>query len=90
MINQFILVGAIKEMPLENEKFKLEVKRNYKNMSGEFENDVFDCYIWLAISKRIMLSCKMGDVVAVKGRLVGEDGKCNIIAEQIVLLNKVA
>ena len=69
--------------------FILEVKRNYKNVDGVFEKDNFRCHLWIAISKKITLSCKEGDIVAVKGRLVDENDSCKIVAEQVILLNKV-
>lgn len=88
MINQFIIVGIIKEMPMNDLYFKLEVKRNYKNTDGVFECDVFDCYLWTAIARKIESLCKVGDLVIVKGRLVNEENICNMVAEQVVLLNK--
>lgn len=91
MINQLFLIGQIKEMPEgeDSNKFILEVKRNYKNSEGVFEKDCFTCHLWIALSKRIMTKCKQGDLVALKGRLVDDNGKCNILAEQVILLNKV-
>lgn len=88
MINQFILVGFIKKMPVDNCLLELEVKRNYKNTDGVFEKDLFNCHLWIAIAKKIMITCKEGDLVAIKGRLVGTNNKCDILAEQVVLLNK--
>ncbi len=95
MINQLLLVGVIKKMPMfdkmmDNNEFIVEVKRNYKNVEGVFEKDCFRCHLWVAISKKISLNCKEGDVVAIKGRLVDNEGKCDILAEQVVLLNKVS
>ena len=94
MINQLFLVGKIKRMPMFDEllgdhDFILEVKRNYKNVEGVFEKDTFKCHLWIAISKKITLNCKEGDVVAVKGRLVEDNDNCKIVAEQIILLNKM-
>ena len=91
MLNQLFFVGQIKKMPDchlvdgDNELI-VEVRRNYKNSSGIFEVDCFKCYLWFAISKKISLNCKLGDLVAVKGRLVDDNGICRIIAEQVVLL----
>jgi len=89
MINQLFMVGRIKEMPdNKNNELMLEVKRNYKNTEGVFEKDCFRCYLWIAISKRISLTCKDGDLVAIKGRLVDDNGNCKIAVEQVVLLGK--
>ena len=94
MINQLFLVGQIKDMPKmevnnKNIKFKIEVKRNYKNVDGIFEKDIFECFLWIAIGKKISMYSKIGDVVAVKGRLVSDNDSCHILAEQVILLNKV-
>lgn len=90
MINQLFLVGRIKEIDtLNNNELIIEVVRNYKNVDGIFEKDLFRCNLWIALSKRIGLNCKDGDVVAVKGRLVDDKGCCHILAEQVILLNKV-
>ena len=74
----------------DGNQFVLEVKRNYKNADGVFEKDCFNCHLWIALSKRIVTKCKQGDLVALKGRLVDDNGKCNILAEQVILLNKVS
>ena len=90
MINQLFVVGKIIEIDtLENNELMLEVVRNYKNTDGIFEKDLFRCDLWIALSKRIGLNCKNGDVVAVKGRLVEDEGNCHILAEQVILLNKL-
>lgn len=94
MINQLFLVGIIKELPSYDEtnkdnSFAIEVRRNYKNVDGVFETDLFKCHLWIAISKKIMLCCKEGDIVAVKGRIINDEGVYTIVAEQIVLLNKM-
>lgn len=93
MINQLLLVGIIKKMPVydllkNNNELIIEVKRNYKNSEGVFEKDCFKCYLWFAISKKICLCCKEGDLVAIRGRIVEEDKIYKIVAEQVVLLNK--
>ena len=41
------------------------------------------------IDKAVPGGLKFGDIVAIKGRLVENDGECNILAEQVILLNKV-
>lgn len=90
MLNNVFLLGKIKKMPVPEREdcIFLEVKRNYKNTIGVFESDVFKCDLWVAISKKIVNSCKEGDLIAVKGRLMEKEGICHILAEQLVLLNK--
>ena len=74
----------------ENDYLILEVRRSYKNAEGIYEKDSFKCYLWIAISKRIICFCKEGDLVAIKGRLVDDLGTCNILCEQVILLNKTS
>ena len=88
MINQFYMIGVIKVMPKEDNSFMLEVRRSYKDSAGVYKKDCFKCHLWIAISKRISSMCKEGDLVAVKGRLVDDNGVCNILCEQVILLNK--
>lgn len=91
MINQLLLVGKIKDMSmLDKNEIDVEVKRNYKNNEGVFEKDCFKCNLWFALSKKISLNCSVGDMVIVKGRLVENKGFCSILAEQVILLNKVS
>lgn len=89
MINQLFIIGKIKDLKdIGNNELIIEVKRSYKNMEGIFEKDYFKCYLWIALSKKISLDCKEGDLVAIKGRLIDDKGVCNILAEQVILLNK--
>ena len=88
MLNQLFLIGEIKELPDKDNVLVIGVKRNYKNTNGVFEEDVFKCYLWIAMSKRINMSCKIGDLIALKGRIVEDGGVYCIVAEQVVLLNK--
>ena len=95
MFNQVFIVGKIDKIPDLNCKnmeniLVLEVKRNYKNVEGVFDKDYFSCYLWSALCKKINVSCKIGDVIALRGRLINDREKsaCNILAEQVILLNK--
>ena len=91
MLNQLFMIGLIKQMPVdegENHFFVLEVKRSYKNSVGVYEKDTFKCHLWIAISKKIISVCKIGDLIAIKGRLVDDNGGCHILCEQVILLNK--
>ncbi len=91
MINQLLLVGKIKDMSaIDKNEIEVEVKRNYKNNEGIFEKDYFKCNLWFALSKKISVSCNVGDIVVVRGRLIDNSGFCSILAEQVILLNKVS
>ena len=92
MINQLFMIGTIKKMPeLDSNKdgyMILEVQRSFKNSEGIYDKDSFKCYLWIAIYKKICAYCKIGDLLAVKGRVVDAQGLCNIVLEQVILLNK--
>lgn len=88
MINQLFIIGSIKKMPRCDNELVLEVRRNYKNSEGVFLKDNFKCNLWDALSKRIEFTCKEGDLIAIKGRLVDDNDVCKILVEQAILLNK--
>ena len=89
MMNQLFMIGVIKEMPTsEDNMFVIEIRRNYKNNQGVFEKDLFRCFLWSAISKKISLACKVGDLIALKGRLVCDNERSEILVEQVALLNR--
>ena len=89
MINEVILVGKIKEIEegAENQNLVLEVERPFNDNDGRTW-DVFTCKLWSAIFKKVLLSCKLGDLLAVKGRLITNEDKVFIMAENVVILNK--
>lgn len=92
MLNQLLLVGKIKKIPSNDllkgdNELEVEVRRNYKNVDGIFESDCFICCLWIAITKKICLNCKEGDLVMIKGRLIEDNAQYKIMAEQVVLLN---
>jgi single-stranded DNA-binding protein len=90
MINHVLLVGKIHELKVIDKKYRLyiEVKRNYKNVEGIYENDIFECRVWTAIGLKLFNNYNDGDLVSLKGRLEENEGKCFVCVEQIILLNK--
>ena len=47
----------------------LAVSRGYKNASGIYETDFFDCVLWDGMAKNAFEYCKKGDMIGVRGRL---------------------
>lgn len=102
MLNQLILVGRIARTPelKETQKKKkyshicLAVPRSFKNMDGSYDTDFIDCTLWDNIAKNTVDYCKVGDVIAIRGRIQSniyekEEKKVyslEVIAEKITFL----
>lgn len=77
MLNQIIIVGVLKELPQLKETtssikyatLTLKVQRNFRNSEGAFEADIIHCTLWRGIAENCIDICKVGDVIAVKGRI---------------------
>lgn len=89
MINQIVLVGKLDRMSnLESKKdLYLKVERPFKE-NNEFKIDIFKCRAWISIFDKVLNLCKGGDLLAIKGRAIYEEGEFIVIAENIVILNK--
>lgn len=99
MLNQFISVGRLVKEPtmLETKDGKkmanvtLSVARPYKNIDGEYENDILEYSILGDMADRILEYCKNGDLLGIRGRITSEevDGKnvMTILAEKITFLS---
>ena len=75
----------------EDEKEKctitLAVPRSYKNEEGAYETDFIDCVLWNGIASNTAEYCNKGDLIGVKGRIQGNDGKIEIIVEKVTFLS---
>lgn len=97
MLNQVVLVGRLsKEVVLEETEsgkkvanITLAVPRNlkFKNENGEYDTDFINCILWNAIAESTSEHCKKGDLIGIEGRIEGQDGKVNIIAEKVTFLS---
>lgn len=103
MLNHVVLVGRLVDTPeikkLETEKIvtniTLAVPRAYKNESGEYETDFFDCELWNGVANATTEYCKKGDIIGIKGNLktdyyIKEDNKIKvtkIVAEKVTFLS---
>ncbi|MEE3488879.1 MAG: single-stranded DNA-binding protein [Bulleidia sp.] len=72
----------------------LDVDRNFRNEDGTRDKDTFQITLWKGIAEEIASTVKIGQMVAVKGRLTGnaneKEGRTwyntNIIAERVDIL----
>ena len=90
MINEVILVGKIKNLEASNDTKKellLEVERPFKEVEGRV-SDIFVCQLWHSIFKKVVDFCSIGDLLAIKGRIICEEKRYLIMAENVVMLNK--
>lgn len=86
MMNNFITVGRINNIDLENDKciLTLKVTRSYKNENGEYEEDLINIQVFDNLSNTLNEYCKTGDLVGVKGRIQNSNV---LIAEKITFLS---
>lgn len=103
MLNQVVLVGKVKELPVTKETTNgikvatmvVEVERGFRNANGVLESDDFLVTLWRGIAEECQSSCHVGSLVGLKGRLQAnnynkEDSiyyKADIIAEKVSFLN---
>lgn len=77
MLNTFVLVGRIKELPQIKETSNglrvatmlIEVERGFKNIDGIYEWDVFPVTLWKGLAETTVSVAKVNDIVALKGRI---------------------
>lgn len=77
MLNQVVLVGSVKEMPVLKEtgnglKFanlQVEVTRGFKNAEGNYDSDNIQCTMWRGVAETCIDLCEVGSIVGIKGRI---------------------
>ncbi|MCI6271696.1 MAG: single-stranded DNA-binding protein [Erysipelotrichaceae bacterium] len=77
MLNQCVLVGRVKMLPTTKQTSQkntvaqvlLEVDRNFRNSDGTLGSDIFQVTLWKGIAEMCIDNCKVGSIIAVKGRL---------------------
>ncbi len=83
MLNQFIIVGRIKE--LKDKCITIVVARPNKDKNGKYGNDILDVHIDApTIWKSVKEYCGKGDIVGIKGRITSH---CRLIAEKVTFLS---
>ena len=86
MLNNFMLVGKINNIDLEDDKYVLTLKvlRGYKNENGEYEEDLITIQVCNSLSDALNEYCSNGDTVGVKGRIQSSN---ILVAEKITFLS---
>lgn len=77
MLNQYVLVGRVKELPELKEtasgtkmaRLSLEVDRNFPNAQGFYETDTVECTLWRGVAEQTSAHCAVDSVVGIKGRV---------------------
>ncbi len=86
MLNTFVLVGAVTGVPTYHRtkiEFTVTCDRSFREEGGMKTQDSFTVYAWKGIGDEIASLLRYGVIVAVKGRLRMEEGKCILMAEHI-------
>ena len=88
MVNTVSLVGRLTSIINEKEvtKITLAVPRSFKNEEGVYETDFVKCILWNGIVNKVKTYCRVGDLIAIKGRIQSKKDKNEIIAEHISFL----
>lgn len=83
MLNQFIIVGRIKEF--KDRCLTVVVSRPTKDKNGKYGHDILNVYIDApTIWKSVKEYCGKGDIVGIKGRITSH---CRLIAEKVTFLS---
>ncbi len=101
MLNQVVLVGKVKTLPILKEtstgvklaEMLIEVERNYKNAQGIFDTDTLQCTLWRGLAEEAVNDCVIGTLVGIKGRLQGnhfENKEGNPIYYSDVIAEKIS
>ena len=97
MLNEIVLVGTIKEMPVSNPNdslhfadMKIECVRPIRSNDGEYHSDVFTVTVWRGVADSAAANYEVGNIVGIKGRLQLDDktAQPRIIAERVSFIRK--
>lgn len=77
MLNQYVLVGRVKQLPELKEtssgtkmaRLTLEVDRSFPNSQGQVDSDTLEMVLWRGIAEQASAHCQVDSVVGVKGRV---------------------
>lgn len=99
MLNQVVVIGKVCEMPKESMdaygkrkiSFILEVERPFAESDGQYEKDYVIVAPWKGIAEQMKDLCKVGSIIAVKGRLRSQSKELckelEIVAEHIAFIS---
>lgn len=83
-MNNVILVGRITDF--EGNEVTISVNRNYKNEDGIYMSDLIPIWLSANIGEKMKEFCKIGDVIAVKGRIENRGGVV-VMADKVSFLS---
>lgn len=83
MLNQFVLVGRLKEI-LNGREIVLVVNNLEKNKDGEYTNEELTIDTGLTLMEHIEEYCKPGDILGIKGKI---KHPTKLVAEKISFLS---
>lgn len=91
MLNQVVLVGRLKDeiewLDEQNAILTLTIPRPTKDENGEYGTDMVKVKIVGQMADNTVEYCHKGDIIGIKGRVVTEDDKINIVAEKATFLS---
>lgn len=85
MMNQVVLVGRLAKK-MQDEYLWIIIPRQCKNEDGEYEKDTIKCVVKDTMIENINNYCKVGDIIAIKGRMESNNNSQDIIVEKITFL----
>ena len=103
-MNQIILIGKVsKTLEIKESKngyrlgnFLLEVERPYTNAEGDVDTDIFQITIWRSLVDEFENHCKVGDLIAIRGRLQANNYykddneiyyRAEVVADKLITFN---
>ncbi len=95
MINQVVLIGRIKLLPvnqpeddLHDADMVLQVMRPFAESDGSYSCDEVLISMWCGQAATMLAHCAVGDLIGLKGRIKQDDPHylCKVIAEKITVL----
>lgn len=85
MCNQVIIIGRL--VDIFEEEFILRVLRTYKDDNDEYGHDDVPVKMGKSIHDNMIEYCKVGDTVAVKGRLESVTGNLYVVVDKLTFLS---
>lgn len=104
-MNGFFIVGNLVAQPkikttasgLKMAQLIVDVPKNFRNQEGEIEIERYSCTIWRAVAESVIDLCKIGDTLAIRGRLQANNYTskenevrfgCDLIAENVSIVKQ--
>ena len=83
-MNNVVIVGRIASF--KGNEVTISVTRNYKNEDGIYISDLIPIWLSANIGEKMKEFCRIGDVIAVKGRLENK-GDVVVMAEKVSFMS---